>query len=72
MKYEYERLSRGVHILSHDEMDDEPVFQVNVRFDSDMALVVSLLQDIHNDLTELTNIDCDLVDVVKDMVRRFE
>jgi len=71
MKFEYERLSSGVHILSHDEMDDQPVFQVNVEHDHDMHLAVRILEDIHSDLQQLTSISGDLVDVVQDMVRRL-
>lgn len=71
MKYQYERLSSGVHVLSHDEMDDQPVFQVNVKHDHDMHLAVRILEDIQNDLEQLTNISCDLIDVVQDMVNRL-
>jgi hypothetical protein len=71
MKYQYERLSSGVHILSHDEMDDQPVFQVNVKHDHDMHLAVRILEDIQNDLEQLTSISCDLIDVVQDMVNRL-
>jgi len=72
MKYEYSRLSKGVHLLAHDQMEDRPVYQVNVEHDHDMHLAVRILEDIHNDLEQLTRISDDLVDVVKDMVRRFE
>ena len=71
MKYEYERLSSGVHVLSHDEMDEQPVFQVNVKHDHDMHLAVRILEDIQNDLEQLTSISCDLIDVVQDMVNRL-
>jgi hypothetical protein len=71
MKYEYERLSSGVHVLSHDEMDDQPVFQVNVEHDHDMHLAVRILEDIQSDMEQLTNISCDLIDVVQDMVNRL-
>lgn len=71
MKYQYERLSSGVHILSHDEMDEQPVFQVNVKHDHDMHLAVRILEDIQSDMEQLTSISCDLIDVVQDMVNRL-
>lgn len=71
MKYQYERLSSGVHILSHDEMDDQPVFQVNVKHDHDMHLAVRILEDIQSDMEQLTSISCDLIEVVQDMVNRL-
>ena len=71
MKYQYERLSSGVHILSHDEMDDQPVFQVNVKHEHDMHLAVRILEDIQSDMEQLTSISCDLIEVVQDMVNRL-
>lgn len=72
MRYEYARLSRGVHLLSHDQMEDRQVYQVNVKDDYDMHMAIKILEDIHSDLEQLHKISDTLVDVVQDMVDRFK
>lgn len=72
MRYEYARLSRGVHLLSHDQMEDRQVYQVNVKDDYDMHMAIKILEDIQGDLEQLYNISDTLVDVVQDMVDRFK